>query len=388
MSSTVFDDIANNPAAKKEVFVATRNACRYIVVYITLFWILPARRLPGAARIGGAGGRRLRPRRPRPGILGVAVERMGGEKRRSKTKTDARDDVVEASGARKGRRMPPGARAKSPRRLARRFAFPLIAAVLTTSLVGAARAGERLRLATTTSTENSGLLRVLLPPFERKFGCAVDVIAVGTGRALRLGEAGDVDAVLVHAPDLEEKFLSDGFGVAPREIMHNDFVILGPPEDPAQVRAASDAADAFRAIARARAPFVSRGDESGTHRKEKETWRAAGVVPQGPWYIETGLGMGDAVRVAAEKRGYVLCDRGTYLAHKAKNGLAVLFEGDGSLRNAYSIIAVNPARHPHVKYGLAVKLADFLAGPEGQALIAGFRAGGETLFHPSGRTRR
>jgi tungstate transport system substrate-binding protein len=249
-------------------------------------------------------------------------------------------------------------------------------------LLAASQAGaqERLRMSTTTSTENSGLLAVLLPPFEKKFGCKVDVVAVGTGKALKLGEAGDVDVVFVHARDLEDKFVANGFGVNRRDVMYNDFVLLGPPDDPAGVRKTQSAPEAFRAIAAKGSPFLSRGDESGTHRKEKEIWASAGVVPKGSWYVEAGQGMGEVIMMAAQKRGYTLSDRGTYIAFRRKTDLVVLRWGDGDLRNPYGIIAVNPKRHAHVKYDLSMKLIEFVTGPEGRALISGFRIGGERLF--------
>jgi tungstate transport system substrate-binding protein len=240
----------------------------------------------------------------------------------------------------------------------------------------------RLKLATTTSTQDSGLLDVILPAFEQSSGLRVDVIAVGTGKALALGENGDVDAVLVHAPEAEEAFVRAGFGVNRREVMANDFVILGPPEDPAGVREARDIASAFVAIARAEAPFVSRGDESGTHQKEKQLWREANLQPQGAWYVETGQGMGPTLTMADEKRAYVLADRGTYLAFKSKVDLVILYQGAPSLANPYHVIAVNPARHPYVHYQEAMTLIDWLVSPEAQGLIAGFRQEGEVLFHP------
>ncbi len=243
-----------------------------------------------------------------------------------------------------------------------------------------ARAEERLRMSTTTSTENSGLLAVLLPPFEKKFGCKVDVVAVGTGKALKLGEAGDVDVVFVHARKLEDKFVAGGFGVNRRDVMYNDFVLLGPREDPAGVAKTIGAPDAFRAIAAQGSPFVSRGDESGTHQKEKEIWASAGIAPRGAWYVEAGQGMGEVIMMATQKRGYTLSDRGTYIAFRKKTDLVVVREGDKNLWNPYGIIAVNPKKHAHVKYDLSMKLVDFFAGPEGRSLIAGYKLDGEPLF--------
>lgn len=263
----------------------------------------------------------------------------------------------------------------------------LVFALLVLTVLPAA-AVERLRISTTTSTENSGLLAVLLPPFEKKFGCKVDVIAVGTGKALKFGEMGDVDVVFVHARALEEKFVANGFGVNRRDVMYNDFVILGPPDDPAGVRKTHSAPDAFRAVASKGNPFISRGDESGTHVKEKEIWASAGIVPKGAWYVEAGQGMGEVIMMAAQKRGYTLSDRGTYIAFRKKSGLVVVQEGDDDLRNPYGIIAVNPKKWPHVKYELARKLIEFFTGPEGQSLIAGYKVGGEQLFFAAGKGKK
>ncbi len=255
-------------------------------------------------------------------------------------------------------------------------------AVLALALAGPVAAQERLRLSTTTSTDNSGLLGVLLPPFEKANGVRVDVIAVGTGKALRLGESGDVDVVLVHDPGLEEKFVAAGFGVDRRAVMHNDFVVVGPGADPAGLQGARSAAEAFRRLAAGKAPFVSRGDESGTHQKEKALWKAAGLKPAGAWYLEAGQGMGEVLQMADQKRGYALSDRGTFIAYERKVDLAILFQGDPGLFNPYSVIAVNPARHPHVKRELARKFMDYLTGPEGQKVIAGFTLEGKQLFFP------
>ncbi|PWB66469.1 MAG: tungsten ABC transporter substrate-binding protein [Deltaproteobacteria bacterium] len=243
-----------------------------------------------------------------------------------------------------------------------------------------ARAEERLRMSTTTSTENSGLLSVLLPPFEKRYNCKVDVVAVGTGKSLKLGETGDVDVVFVHARSLEDKFVANGYGVNRRDVMYNDFVLLGPPDDPAGVGKASSAPEALRAIAAKGIPFISRGDESGTHVKEKEIWAAAGMVPRGAWYIEAGQGMGEVLTMATQKRGYTLSDRGTYIAFRKKTDLVVLRQGDKNLWNPYGIIAVNPKTHAHAKYDLAMKLIDFVTGPEGRSLIAGYKVDGEQLF--------
>jgi tungstate transport system substrate-binding protein len=246
-----------------------------------------------------------------------------------------------------------------------------------------ALAHDHLRLSTTTSTENTGLLAAILPPFEKRFGVKVDVIAVGSGKALKLGENGDVDAVLSHAPALEEAFMAAGFGVNRRAVMYNDFVVVGPPADPAKLREATDAVDAFKRLAAARATFISRGDESGTHEKEKTLWSAAGLIPSGPWYISAGLGMGQVLQMADEKEAYALSDRGTYLAYKAKGDLGIVAQGDPALFNPYTVIAANPARHPKVRYFDAMALIAWLTSPEGQRLIGNFEIAGEQLFHPT-----
>lgn len=256
----------------------------------------------------------------------------------------------------------------------------LILILISLLLCQSAEAGERLRLATTTSTENSGLLAVLLPPFEKKCGCTVDVIAVGTGKALKLGEIGDVDLVLVHARPLEDAFVAKGFGVNRRDVMYNDFVIIGPADDPARIAGATGPADAFARIARSRAPFVSRGDESGTHLKERELWKSAGIRPSGSWYLETGQGMGEVIRMATERRAYALADRATYGAYRARSDLRILHQGKKELHNPYGVIAVNPGRYPHVKGKLARRFIDYLTGAEGAAVISSFRANGEQLF--------
>jgi tungstate transport system substrate-binding protein len=241
---------------------------------------------------------------------------------------------------------------------------------------------DALRLATTTSTENSGLLDAVLPPFEKRFGIDVQVISVGSGKALKLGENGDVDVILSHAPHLEEAFVAAGDGVNRRSVMYNDFVVVGPPGDPAGLRASAGAADAFRRIAAAKATFLSRGDESGTHQKEKALWKAAGIEPAGDWYLSTGVGMGQLLLMADERRAYTLTDRGTFLAHRRRGDLTILHEGDAMLRNPYTIMAVNPARHPDVRYLAAMQLIAWLTSPEGQRLIGEFHVDGNVLFHP------
>ena len=254
---------------------------------------------------------------------------------------------------------------------------------LTTLLIlcASVHAEERLKMSTTTSTQDSGLLNVLLPPFEKQNNVKVDVIAVGTGQALKIGEAGDVDVVFVHARKLEDKFVADGFGLNRRDVMYNDFVIIGPKGDPAGVAKAKTAAEALKMIATKGATFISRGDKSGTHTKEKEIWHAAGVEPKGSWYVEAGQGMGPVITMATERQGYTLADRGTYNAFKGqKTDLLILFQGEKGLFNPYGVIAVNPKKHPHVKYDLAMKFIDYVTGPEGQKIITDYKQHGEPVF--------
>lgn len=239
-----------------------------------------------------------------------------------------------------------------------------------------------LKLATTTSTENSGLLDKLLPPFEKRFNIKVDVIAVGTGKALRLGENGDVDIVLVHARQAEDEFIQKGYGVNRREVMFNDFIILGPSNDPAKIKEEKNVVSALTKIANQKAFFVSRGDDSGTDKKEKSLWQIANITPNGTWYMEAGQGMGATLQIADEKRAYVLCDRGTFIAYKNKVGLVILSEGDPLLFNPYGVIAINPARHSYVKYMEAMQLIAWFTSVEGQKIIGEYKKEGEILFHP------
>lgn len=248
-------------------------------------------------------------------------------------------------------------------------------------LAGSALASEHLRLATTTSTENSGLLAELLPPFEQANDCKVDVIAVGTGKAIKLGENGDVDVVLVHARSKEDKFVAAGFGVDRRDVMYNDFIIIGPASDPAGIKGSKDATAAMAKIAATGSTFVSRGDDSGTHSREKQLWKKAAVAPAGDWYLEAGRGMGEVIVMAGERQGYTLTDRGTYLAFKTKTELRIAVEGDNGLFNPYGVIMVNPAKHDHVKVEHAKKFLDYLVSPPARALITSFRKGGEQLFY-------
>jgi len=249
--------------------------------------------------------------------------------------------------------------------------------------VNSVHAQDRLILATTTSTENSGLLDELIPPFEEKFDIRVDVVSVGTGKAISLAENGDVDIILVHAREAENAFVEAGYRVNRRDVMYNDFIILGPTADPAGVNGMEDAAAAFTKIAEASSNFVSRGDDSGTNKKELSLWSTAGIEPSGSWYIETGQGMGASLNVANEKQAYILADRGTYLAYKADLDLEILVEGDPELFNPYGIIPVNPAMHTHVNYQMAMAFVGYITSQQGQKIINEYTAYGEVLFNPS-----
>jgi tungstate transport system substrate-binding protein len=240
-------------------------------------------------------------------------------------------------------------------------------------------------LATTTSTQDSGLLDVLIPIFEKKMGYFVKTIAVGSGQAMAMGQKGEADVLLVHSPAAEEKFVAEGFGINRRLIMHNDYIIVGPSEDPAKIRGMKASQDSFRKIASAKTLFVSRGDNSGTHSKEREIWKAAGISAEGEkWYQQTGLGMGQTLNVAAEKKGYTLADRGTYLALKKNLGLDILVEGDAILLNIYHVIEVNPAKWPKVNTAGAKAFADFMVSKETQEIVKtfGVEKYGSPLFFP------
>ena len=252
---------------------------------------------------------------------------------------------------------------------------------------GAAEPVKTLLLATTTSTQDSGLLDALVPLFQRQTGYFVKTISVGSGQAIALGRRGEADVLLVHSPADEEKLVADGLGVGRRLVMHNDFIVVGPPADPAGVKGTTTARDALARVAAAKALFLSRADGSGTHSKEKGLWKAAGLKPEGqPWYQETGLGMGETLAVAAEKDGYTLSDRGTYLALRAKRqlGLAVLLEGEPLLLNVYHVIEVSPTASPKVNVEGARAFAAFMVAPETQAVIGrfGVEKFGSPLFFP------
>lgn len=264
-------------------------------------------------------------------------------------------------------------------------ALLILLAILSLSCarVGPQRPRPRLRLATTTSTENSGLLFEILPPFEKMFNVKVDVVAVGTGKAFKLGKNGDVDLIMVHAREAEEAFVAEEFGVNRRDLMYNDFVMVGPKDDPAETKGLKDASEALRRIAQNRAAFVSRGDDSGTHRKELSLWVGARITPSGKWYIESGQGMGATIQIANEKQAYCLTDRGTYLTFKDKIDLTVLCEGDEKLFNPYGVIAVSPARYPDANYVYAMALIGWLTSPECQRMIGEYKRFGQILFTPN-----
>jgi len=242
--------------------------------------------------------------------------------------------------------------------------------------------GESMRMAVTTSFHNSGLAEALLPEIEKDLELEVQLLVVGTGQAIRLGEAGDVDALLVHSKAAEEAFVASGHGLYRREIMYNDFVIVGPAADTADVGQAGTATGAMRAIASAGAPFVSRGDDSGTHARELELWATAGLDPRefGSWYRAVGSGMGAALNVATGMGAYILADRASWLNFRNRADQALLFEGDPSLFNQYAYLPVNPERHPHLKADLAAALQDWLTSDRAKALIDGYRIEGERLF--------
>ncbi len=249
-----------------------------------------------------------------------------------------------------------------------------------------ARAEERfITVASTTSTEQSGLFDFLLPAFTKKTGIAVRVVAVGTGQALKIGERGDADVVFVHDKPSELKFLGAGFGVDRREVMYNDFVLIGPKSDPAAVAGGKDIVAAFKKLAAAKAPFASRGDDSGTDKAEKRLWQAAEVdvkAASGTWYRETGSGMGPTLNTASGMGAYTLSDRGTWLNFGNRGDLAILVEGDRRLFNQYGVMLVNPARHAHVKVAEGRAFIDWLTSPDGQRTIADYKINGEQLFFP------
>lgn len=262
-------------------------------------------------------------------------------------------------------------------------------AALLLSICGKARAEEErpfITVATTTSTENSGLMDWLKPRFANAAGIDLRVVAVGTGQALRLGQRGDADVVLVHHRISEAEFVAAGHGVDRRDVMYNDFVLVGPAADPAGVAKMTDIARAFATVGRSGSPFISRGDDSGTHRREREIWSASGLSSeelQDSWYRECGCGMGTALNIACQSNAYLLADRGTWLSFKNRRGLKILVEGDVRLHNPYGAILVNPTKHPHVKEKEARAFLDWLTSEPGRDAIGSYRLEGQPLFHPA-----
>ncbi len=262
------------------------------------------------------------------------------------------------------------------------FCLPFIFLPL---LFSAAAQQKNIILATTTSTQDSGLLDVLIPVFEKKTGFFVKTIAVGSGQAMAMGQRGEADVLLVHSPEAEKKMVAEGYGINRRIVMHNDYIIAGPKEDPAKIKGIKLVSEAFKKLALANALFLSRGDNSGTHAKEKSIWKTAGINPEeGKWYQQTGLGMGQTLNVAAEKKGYTLADRGTYLALKKNLNLDILVEGDAILLNVYHVIEVNPAKWPKVNSAGAKAFSEFMVSKETQEIIKTFGVDkfGSPLFFP------
>jgi len=268
----------------------------------------------------------------------------------------------------------------------RRSLLVLAATIALAAGLSARAQDKSIVVASTTSTQDSGLFGHILPLFKAKTGIDVKVVAQGTGQALDTGRRGDADVVFVHAKAQEEKFVADGFGVKRYPVMYNDFVLIGPKSDPAGIKGMTDVAQALKAIKSRGTPFISRGDRSGTHIAELDLWKAAGIdigKEKGPWYKEIGQGMGAALNTASAANAYVLADRGTWLSFKNRGDLDILVAGDQRLFNQYGVILVNPARHPHVKQGLGQAFIDWLVSPEGQRAIADYKVGGEQLFYPN-----
>jgi len=267
----------------------------------------------------------------------------------------------------------------------------VLAGLLALAALPAAAQERFITVASTTSTDQSGLFGHLLPAFKRDTGIDVRVVALGTGQALDVGRRGDADVVFVHDKPAEEKFVAEGFGVARIQVMYNDFVVIGPKADPARIAGLKDVNEAFARIQKAAAPFVSRGDNSGTHAAELRYWQSAKIdlaAAKGAWYREVGQGMGPALNTASGMGAYILADRGTWLNFRNRGDLAVLVEGDAQLFNQYGVILVNPARHPTVKQELGRSFIEWLSGPKGQASIADYKIGGEQLFFPNAEAPR
>jgi tungstate transport system substrate-binding protein len=262
-------------------------------------------------------------------------------------------------------------------------------ALVLASVALAAQAQDRfITVASTTSTEQSGLFGHLLPIFEKKTGIQVRVVALGTGQALDLARRGDADVVFVHARAAEEKFLAEGHGVRRFPVMYNDFVLIGPKSDPARVAGGKDIVEALKKIQSGQSPFVSRGDRSGTHMAELDLWKASGIDLErvkGPWYRDTGQGMGPALNTAASMNAYLIADRGTWLAFRNRGDLAILVAGDKRLFNQYGVMLVSPAKHPSVKKDIGQMFIDWLISPDGQAAIAAYKINGEQLFFPNAK---
>lgn len=259
----------------------------------------------------------------------------------------------------------------------------LLAALSFASL--AALAQGTLRLATTTSTDNSGLLKVIVPQFEKVSGLKVHVISVGTGKAMKLGENGDVDVLLVHSRPDEDRFVASGFGVERRDVMYNDFIVVGPAADPAQVRGMKDVIGALRRVLQSRATFVSRGDDSGTDKMEKSYWGLVGARPGGTQYLSAGQGMGEVLTMAGNVAAYTLTDRATYVAYRTRVGLEIMVQGDPRMFNPYGVIAVNPARYKDVNFPGAMRFIDWITGTDGRRAIADFKVNGDQLFFPAAK---
>jgi tungstate transport system substrate-binding protein len=243
-----------------------------------------------------------------------------------------------------------------------------------------------ITVASTTSTEQSGLFRHMLPIFQKKTGIEVRVVALGTGQSLDMGRRGDADVVFVHARSLEDKFIAEGYGVKRFPVMYNDFVLIGPRSDPAKISGGKDILEALRKIRAAAATFVSRGDRSGTHTAELALWKQAGIdiaKGKGPWYRDTGQGMGPALNSASSMNGYILADRGTWISFKNRGDLAILVQGDKRLFNQYGVILVNPAKHKHVKKEMGQAFIDWVVSPDGQKAIADYKIGNDQLFFPN-----
>ncbi len=265
----------------------------------------------------------------------------------------------------------------------------ILLAALSCALISVAQAADSfITVASTTSTEQSGLFGFLLPAFEKQSGIAVHVVALGTGQALDVARRGDADVVFVHDPAAEQKFLAEGQGVVRQEVMYNDFVLIGPKDDPAQIGGGKDILPALRKIEAAHAPFVSRGDRSGTNAAELRLWKAAGIdidKAKGSWYRDTGSGMGPSLNTAAAMNAYLISDRGTWLNFKNRQNLVILVQGDNRLFNQYGVMLVNPAKHPNVKQEAGQKFIDWLVSPVGQKVISDYKIGGEQLFFPNAK---